>query len=234
MSEKICLIGGTSLMESKLFSDFNKISVKNHFGQVYLFRKKNIFFIQRHYGDLPPHRINYSAYIQYLADQKVKKIITINSVGSLKKEIKVPSLLLPDDFISPWRIPTFYDNEIKHITPNFDNNLRKLIFKIGESLNIKIYFNGVYFQSNGPRLETQAEIKLFAQFADVVGMTLGYEVTLANEKNINIAAICTVDNYANGIRGGVNFQQIKTGAKANLKTVEAVVEKILLKFSRKD
>jgi len=64
-------------------------------------------------------------------------------------------------------------------------------------------YGGTYVQTRGPRFETVAEIAALSQFADLVGMTLASEATLACELSIPFAAICTVDNYANGLADGV-------------------------------
>lgn len=127
--EKICVIGGTNLFKSNLFNSFKKITVKNKYGSVDILKKDSIFYIQRHQSNVTPHKINNKAYLQVLADQKVKKIISVNSVGSLKKNIKLGSLLIPHDFIAPWQISTFFENEIKHVTPAFCTETRKLLIK---------------------------------------------------------------------------------------------------------
>lgn len=228
MSEKTCIIAGTSLLESELFSAFDKISANNSYGKVNLYKQGDVFYIQRHEGNTPPHQINYRSYTQALADAGIKKIISISSVGSLKKSIKSPSLLLPYDFISPWQIPTFYDNEIKHITPAFSEDVRKLLAGVAEKLNISVYDKGVYLQAKGPRLETKAEIRMFARFADVVGMTMGSEITLANEKNIEFACLCTVDNFANGIQGSIDYDNdICGGASKNQAQAEAILKELI-------
>ncbi|TSC53384.1 MAG: 5'-methylthioadenosine phosphorylase [Parcubacteria group bacterium LiPW_39] len=227
MKQKICIIGGTSLMESKIFAGWAKIAVKNKYGRVNIYQKGSVIFVQRHEGNVPPHKINYRAYIQALADRGVKKIISVNSVGSLKKSIKVPGLLLPHDFISPWHIPTFFNNEIKHVRPQFSERLRNVIIKCCRRLKTPIYERGIYWQAIGPRFETPAEIKMLARFADVVGMTLGSEATLASEKGIEFAAICSIDNYANGVAGEVNYEQVKAGAKKNLANLEILLKDFL-------
>ena len=58
---------------------------------------------------------------------------------------------------------------------------------------------GTYVQTRGPRIETIAEVQALAKFADIVGMTVASEATLACELDMEFAALCTVDNYANGL-----------------------------------
>lgn len=224
---KICFIGGTSLFGSKIFNGFKKTAIKNTYGRVNIYYKKNIFLIQRHEGNIPPHMINCKAYFQALFNLGVKKIISINSVGALKKTIKVPSIFMPDDFIGLWDMPTFFNQKICHTAPQLSLDLRKNIIRYAEKLKIPIQKSGIYFQATGPRLETAAEIKMIANFADAVGMTLSSEATLAAEKEMEIASICTVDNYANGIKGEVDCQKIYAGAKKNLKNLEKILRKII-------
>ena len=218
------------MLKSDVFNRFARVMVENKYGKINLYQKQNLFFIQRHKGNTPPHKINYLAYIQALADMGVKKILSVNSVGSLKKKIKPGSLLVPDDFISVWNTPTFFDKEIKHITPNFCEDLRTVLYKTVRQLGFRVYDGGIYLQTPGPRLETPAEIKMFSKFADVVGMTLGSEVTLANEKNINFAAICMIDNYANGLVGTMDYDKIKEGAAKNLSKIEKILRIFLRKY----
>lgn len=219
-------------MESRIFSDFEKKIIKNAYGKVNLYSQKNIFFIQRHEGNRPPHAINYKGYIQALSDLGIGKIISINSVGSLKESILPGSVLLPHDFIGLWEVPTFFDKEICHVSPSFDEKMRGDIGKIAKKLKIKIRKFGVYFQATGPRFETPSEILLMSNFADVVGMTLASEATLAAEKGMKIASICTVDNFANGIKKEkVSYRKIRAGARKNKKSLERILKEVIKLYS---
>ena len=214
-------------MESSLFKSFNKIVARNKYGRVNLYRQGNKFYIQRHEGNVPPQEINYRAYIQALAGQGVKKIISVNSVGSLKRSVKPGSLLVPHDFISLWRIPTFFDKEIKHFSAGIDEDLRNLLYKAAKRADLPIIGSGIYFQTTGPRFETPSEIKMLAKFADVVGMTLGSEATLAAEKGIALASLCAVDNYANGLAGKVDYDKIKSMAARSRDRIEKILASAL-------
>lgn len=224
MNQKICLIGGTSLASSGLFNNFKPVKVKNKYGRAVIRRRGDIFFIERHQGNLPPHRINFKAYFKALADYGVKKIISFNSAGSLKKSVKAPSFLIPHDFISLRSNPTFFNDKIIHTTPVFSKELRELLIKICHKADRPLYKKGVYLETSGPRFETAAEIKIFSQFADVVGMTLASEVILAAEVGIEIAALSSVDNYSNGVSGHLDY---KIGAGKNTQAVQLIVKKLL-------
>ena len=227
MHQKICLIGGTGLMSSRMFNGFKPIKVKNEYGRVTIFRQGDIFFIQRHHDNLPPHKINFKAYFKAIKDLGVTKIISFNSVGGLKPNLKVPGLLIPHDFIFLNGNPTFFNDKIVTTTPIFSKELRRLLIKICGEAKAPVYEKGVYLQTAGPRFETAAEIKMFAQFADVVGMTLASEVILAAEIGVPIASLNSIDNYCNGVSGHLDY---KAGASKNLKVVEKIVKNILCKF----
>src|SRR3989344_6270511 len=99
MREKICLIGGAGLRSSGMFKDFKPVEAKNKYGRAVIFRRGDVCFIERHLLNLPPRQINFKAYFKALADLGVKKIISFNSVGAFKKNIKIPGLMAPHDFI---------------------------------------------------------------------------------------------------------------------------------------
>jgi 5'-methylthioadenosine phosphorylase len=180
------------------------------------FRKRGVIFLNRHEGDKPPHKINHKNNILSLKKKGAETIIGVCSVGSLKKSIKPGSTVVPDDYINFFNIQTFYNNGIKHITPSLDEDLRKKIIKASKKSGLKIFNKGVYFQTIGPRLETRAEINMIKHYADMVGMTMGSEADLAKELGIKYAAICSVDNYANGVsKEKLNFTEIKKMQKRN-------------------
>ena len=190
-------------------------------------------FIRRHGPEhtIPPHMINHRANIYALHSLGVENIISISSVGSLKEGIRPPAIVIPEDYISPFRVDTFYDDRVEHITPGMDPWLRNELRESALSLGMDVHFGGVYLQTLGPRLETRAEIRMYSRFADVVGMTVGSEATLSQELGMRFAAICSVDNYAHGIGGEVpDFQEILKRAKINQERTKAIVLNFVEKF----
>lgn len=205
-------------------------TINTKYGNADVSFAENFVFIQRHgkNKNIPPHKINYKANLFALKELEVEQIIAINSVGSLKKKISPQSILIPDDFICLWQIPTFYDNETNHVIPEISENLRNKIIKTAKKVNIKVIEKGIYAQAIGPRLETKAEISLLKNFADVVGMTMASECTLANELEIEFASICTVDNYANGITDEtLDFDEIRENAMKNSEKVGRMLVEIV-------
>ncbi len=198
---KLGVIGGTSIFGTKFLTNFIEEEIETRYGKVHVVKSGDVVFLPRHgkNNNVPPHRINYRANIMALKDTGVEKIIAISSVGSLKRGIKPGSILIPKDYINLWNIQSYYDDEIVHITPELDEGTRKIIIQTAKKLRIRIIERGIYFQASGPRLETRAEINLIRNYADVIGMTMASEATLARELDIGYAGICSVDNYCHGI-----------------------------------
>ena len=90
---------------------------------------------------------------------------------------------------------------------------------------------GVYWQAPGPRLETPAEIGLISAHADVIGMTIASECIVAGELGLAYAAICMVDNLANGVAGSeLSIERLESDRVANMGTLEAALENGLPKL----
>ncbi len=226
---RIGIIGGTVFLESDMFKGFTKRRIRTSHGDAFLFESENALFIQRHgEKDTPPHMINHKANIKALKESGVTKIIGINSVGSLKKDIPPGAIVIPDDYMQLSEVPTFFDNELRHITPRLSDSIRKSIFDASEKLGIQLIKKGILLNTKGPRLETKAEIRMFRNFADVIGMTMGHEATLAQELGIEYASICSVDNFANGISDvEIDYKGIKRLANENSSKIMRIVKRAI-------
>jgi len=225
------IIGGTSLFGTKLLEAAKEKEIETEYGTVYLLFTADVVFIPRHgkTRNIPPHRINYKANLAAFKALNVEKIIGVGSVGSLKLDIKQRALVVPHDYISLCAIPTFYDDELVHVTPGLDEGLRNAIIKVIKNFGIDLVENGVYFQTIGPRLETRAEIKLMKDYADVVGMSMASEATLAKELGLGYANISSVDNYAHGIIADeeVDYKKIVEAASKSMVDLEKVLMKLI-------
>ncbi len=157
--------------------------------------------VQRH-GDGAyrlPHEIDHAANLRTLAEQGCDRVLGIGSVGSLSTELPVGSVVCPDDFIAlHLGLSTFVD-ERAHRAPGFDAEWRREVIDAWRSGGGELRDGGVYWQAVGPRFETPAEIRLMAAHADLVGMTIAAECIVAAELGLSYAAVCVVDNLANGI-----------------------------------
>jgi purine nucleoside phosphorylase len=143
-----------------------------------------------------PHRIDHEANLRWLIERGCDRVLAVCSVGSLDPEaIPVGTIVCPDDFIALQLTVTSFDDARGHAMPGFDREWRAEV--TGASAGLRD--GGVYWQANGPRFETPAEIRMIAAHADLVGMTLASECVLAGELGLRYAAICVVDNIANGL-----------------------------------
>jgi 5'-methylthioadenosine phosphorylase len=214
----IGIIGGTGFYETGFLGETKEREVETVYGTAYILVGEKFLFIPRHgkNRDIPPHRINHRANITALKEQGVGEVIGVSSAGSLKKDIPPRSLVVPDDYINLWNTPTFFDSEIVHITPGLNEDLRNNIISSAKRLGMDVIGKGTYIQTSGPRLETKAEVSLLKNYADIVGMTMASEATLAKEKGIRYANISSVDNYAHGMtEEKLDFREVALEASRN-------------------
>ena len=201
--------------------------VRTGYGDVEVFEGSDAIFLPRHgiAMDTPPHRINHRANISALKESGVDGVVCVCSTGSLNPEIPPGTLVVPHDYINLGMPLTFYDDEIRHIVPSLDKRLRSRIVKASRGKD-----GGVYVQTRGPRFETKAEIRVFRQFADIVGMTMANEATLCCEAGIPVAALCTVDNYANGVAAqepGLSYEAIIGNIERNREMVTDIIRRLI-------
>jgi len=218
----IGIIGGSALLNTRLFPDARPKTVSTEYGKVDVLISGKICFIQRHGKDTPPHMINHEANIMALKKMGIKEIIAVSSVGSMKKSIKPGDLVIMDDFIQLSDIPTFFDKSIKFTAPQLSEKLRRLLAESARGFDC--HSRGTYLQTRGPRYETKAEIQMMKNFADVVGMTIASEATLAIEQEMEYACICSVDNYANGLSSEqISWDKIVAKQKQNVEKVKRIL-----------
>jgi 5'-methylthioinosine phosphorylase len=159
--------------------------------------------LQRHDGGgkyTLPHRIDHVANVEALIERGCDRILAVGSVGSLHVELGVGGFVCPHDFIALHLGLTALSDVRAHRTPGFDPAWRTRLLEAWSAADTEeLRDGGVYWQAIGPRFETPAEIALMAAHADVVGMTIASECVVAGELGLPYAAICVVDNLANGV-----------------------------------
>ncbi len=235
----IGIIGGTHILEMKVLSEVEERNVKTPFGiaevdlgEIY---GVEVAIIRRHgrKKDKPPHKINHQANFYALKLLGVEFVVGMGSVGCLREEIELPAIIVPHDYIDFFSGATVYNSELVHITPGFDEFVRNILIEVAKEVSkFPVIDKGVYFQTRGPRLETKAEIAMIKNFADCVGMTAGSEATIAKELGLRYAVICTMDNYAHGIKGEVvDYQEIVRKASENAETCLEIVGKAVKKLN---
>ncbi len=223
---KTGVIAGTAFRQIGLSEEANPWEVSTRFGKVTVLESDDIIFLPRHgmEDSIPPHQINHRAHLSAFKELGIPRIIGVNSVGSLNPEIPPRTIVIPHDYINLWGIQTLFDHEIRHITPQLNEDLRRLILRVAKRRKIEVTGEGIYIQTMGPRLETRAEIHLLKHFGDIVGMTMGNEATLAGELSIPYASICSVDNYCHGIsKIPLTAEEILRNARSNMERVKSLV-----------
>ncbi|MEL0082472.1 MAG: S-methyl-5'-thioinosine phosphorylase [Gammaproteobacteria bacterium] len=168
-----------------------------------------LIYLPRHGDphDTAPHRINYRANLWALKQLGVKTIFALGAVGGIRPQLLSPGLLaVPEQLIDyTWgREGSFYDGveqPLQHIdfTNPFNNGLRGYLLGAAEQLEVSCLKDGVYGVTQGPRLETAAEIeRLERDGCDMVGMTALPEAALARELGIDYGLLAVVVNAAAG------------------------------------
>ena len=193
-----------------------------------------VVFLARHgYGHtIVPHEVNYRANVWALREEGVDSIVSVASVGGIRNDIWPGTLVLPHQIIDyTWgRASTFFEGPgqpVNHIdfTEPYSRALRERILKAAGALGERLMDGGVYAATQGPRLETAAEItRLERDGADLVGMTGMPEAALAREAGLEYAAINVVANHAAG--KGDSAHAI------SLQAIDAVVEQAMQRVRR--
>jgi 5'-methylthioadenosine phosphorylase len=223
------IISGTVLLHEQGLLDKAKETVKvNEFGRAVLMLSDAVALISRHGRDpqhhIFPHLINHRANLKALRDVGVTEVIGINSAGALKKKIKPGTIIIPDDFIMLTPCHSIHEDKAFHITPGLDPMIRRRCLDAACACGISAIDGGVYWQTVGPRLETKAEIKMISRYADIVGMTVASEAIIAKELALPYAALCSVDNYANGIgEHDITMEEISDHARLSGKTITRIL-----------
>jgi 5'-methylthioadenosine phosphorylase len=217
-------------VNSDLFASWDVRKVATPYGEVTYKTKGDFALINRHgYAfPLPPHSINYRANIRALADLGYQDIVSLNSVGSLKKELPPGTFVSCSDYVGLQQGPaTFFDTELKGGAPGIANNLMPLL--IGKlAPEFTIHPGKVYVQMRGPRFETKAEIRVVQSWGDVIGMTAAHEADLCGEIGLRYNSLALIDNYANGLEGTeIDFAKFKELVKDNQAKVNRLFGRML-------
>ena len=214
----LAIIGGTGLTQlsnleiikrEKLDTPYGAPSAEFVTGEL---NGKTVIFLARHGNPhtIAPHNINYRANIWGLKQLGVQQIIAVAAVGGITKAMTPAHIAIPDQIIdySYGRKHTFFDDSnhpVTHIDFSYPYTpkLRELLITAAANAGIEIASTATYGCTQGPRLETVAEIKRMQQDGcDLVGMTAMPEGALAKELDIEYAAISVVANWAAGLTEG--------------------------------
>jgi purine nucleoside phosphorylase len=230
--KQYAIIAGSGLQE--LAADSVEQKVATEFGEPsspvrqLRYGNRSVFFLGRHGDDflIPPHKINYRANLKALQQLGVDCVIGMHTVGVITADAHPGEIAVPNQLTDYThdREHSIYDgsNAIVNIefTEPFSAALRKALLAAAATAEIAVHDGGVYAVTQGPRLETAAEVnKLERDGADYVGMTLMPEASLAMELGMEFASLSLIVNYAagrseNAIHAEVDASTMAARAKA--------------------
>lgn len=210
----LAIIGGTGLTRLEGLRIIDRKTLDTPFGApssdyiVGELDEKTIVFLARHGNPhtIPPHKINYRANIWGLKELGIKEIIAVAAVGGITKYMAPAHIAIPDQIIdyTYGRNHSFFEDDLEEVTHidfsfPYAQTLRAKLINAAADAGIAITPVGTYGCTQGPRLETAAEIqRMERDGCDLVGMTGMPEAALAKELGIDYAAIAVVANWAAG------------------------------------
>ena len=238
----LAIIGGRGLEQLANLEITHRQVMRTPYGEpsgAFLFGTLNqheVIFLARHgYGrTIPPHLVNYRANLWVLREQGVSEIISVTTVGGIRADLKPGTIVVPDQIIdyTHGRDATFFESRDKpysnvDFTFPYNARLRSRILRSAQTAQQPCLDGGVYGATQGPRLDSIAEINRYERDgADMVGMTGMPETALARELELNYAAIAVVANYAPG-RGdsanGINIESVNATASAAMDRVRGIL-----------
>ncbi|MES2662173.1 MAG: S-methyl-5'-thioinosine phosphorylase [Pseudomonadota bacterium] len=232
----LAIIGGTGLTELPELIDQQPLIIETPYGIVDqlhsgIWHHRPVIFLARHGHPhrTPPHHVNYRANIWALHNLHCKEVIAVNAVGGISKQAVDCALILPDQLIDYTfgRAHTFFEDPVQHIefTEPYDSDLRRCVLNIAHRIDLPVVDGGIYGCTQGPRLETAAEIQRLAKDGcSVVGMTGMPEAVLARELGLSYASICLVVNRAAGLSATpITMEMIKDNFEIGIGSVKILL-----------
>lgn len=211
---KLAIIGGTGLTSLNGLTIKSSEQVETPFGapsaqlSVGELAGHEVIFLPRHGGGhtIPPHKINYRANMWALKQAGAEQVIAVNAVGGIRSDMTPGRIIVPHQIIdyTHSRINTFFEEGLEHVThidftDPYCESLRQLVIRAGEEGEFALIGEGTYAATQGPRLESAAEIdRLERDGCDLVGMTGMPEAALARELELCYACISVVANMGAG------------------------------------
>lgn len=241
----LAIIGGRGLSQLANLKITHRQVMRTPYGEpsgAFLFgtiENREVIFLARHgYGHtIPPHLVNYRANLWALKEQGVSEVISVATVGGIRADLQPGVIVVPDQIIdyTHGRDATFFEVRDKiysnaDFTLPYSSRLRQRILASAKLAEQTCLDGGVYAATQGPRLDSIAEINRYERDgADMVGMTGMPETALAKELELEYATIAVVANYAAGrgdSRVGINMESVNATADAAMARVRSLIEHI--------
>jgi len=237
----LAIIGGTGLTTLKNLEIRQRQALRTPYGEPSgplihgQLGNKDVVFIARHgpAHTIPPHRVNYRANIWALRDSGVHSVIAVAAVGGIGQGMQPGRLAFPDQIIDyTWsRQHTYFESDLDQVThidftAPYSEQLRRLLINAARQLKLEAAEQGTYAATQGPRLETAAEIdRLERDGCSMVGMTGMPEAALARELGLAYASCAVVANWAAGRGAGpIRMQDIETSLVSGMASVRHLLE----------
>lgn len=233
------IIGGTGVYN--VAKDMESKFVHTEYGDAYIdivrINGEEIGFLARHGKghSVPPHLINYRANMKALKMLGVKYVYATVAVGSCNEKFAPGDVVIIKDFLdfTKLRPITFYEGGEEGVVHTdmsdpYCTNLRKSFYKVSKEMDIDIKGEAVYVCTEGPRFESQTEVKMYKSLGgDVIGMTNVPEVVLAKELGICYSAVGIITNWCTGIKGeDIELHDIQGAMAKNKEKVTGAFIKI--------
>lgn len=240
----LAIIGGTGLTSLKNLEIERREVMHTPYGEPSgplvhgLLCGKQVVFLPRHgtAHTIPPHEVNYRANVWALHHIGIRKVIAVAAVGGITSSMTPASLIIPDQIIDyTWsRQHTFFQGDLKQVThidftEPYCSELRTTLLQAGRAADIALQDGATYGATQGPRLETAAEIdRLARDGCDIVGMTGMPEAALARELELCYAACAVCANWAAG-RGNshISMEDIDHNLKLGMDTLRHLLEQVI-------
>lgn len=240
----VAIIGGTGLTSLQELEITSREIVQTPYGEPsgILVRGNycghEVLFLPRHGPGhtIPPHRVNYRANIWALKEVGVTNVIAVNAVGGIRLDMEPGVLVIPDQIIDyTWgRTNTYFEdslNKVVHVdfTDPYCASLRLQLVDAATQAGLEVLDGGTYAATQGPRLETTAEIdRLERDGCDIVGMTGMPEAVLARELELCYASVSLVVNRAAGRGDGeITMTEIEQNLKRGMTDVRKLLEHVI-------
>lgn len=244
---KLAIIGGTGLSQLAELKTTESKPITTPYGSpsadfvIGKLADTEVIFLARHGNPhhIPPHKINYRANIWGLKQLGIETIIAVAAVGGISSAMAPAHIAIPDQIIdySYSREHTFFDGKsepVSHIdfTYPYSATLRSKLLKAAKQAGLNVSSAGTYGCTQGPRLESTAEIKRMAQDGcDIVGMTGMPEASLARELGIKYATISIIANWAAGIVDGeITMAEIEHNLHQGMSDAARLLKNVVMDF----
>ena len=245
----LAIIGGSGLTTLANLSVSRKVVATTAWGDpsspitIGQIAGREVMFLARHGPGhtIPPQKINYRANVFSLKNAGATQIVAVAAVGGIGSECAPGTLVVPDQIIdyTSGRANTYFDGQDKQVvhidfTSPYSSMLRERLIEGARNADVPLVPRGVYGATNGPRLETAAEVeRMQRDGCTIVGMTGMPEAALAREQDVPYASLAVVANWAAG-RGdstyAISLEKIRESLDESMEYARRVIEEMVRAF----